>query len=65
MMKKTLAALMKKIANTVAAAAVATLRTVLSVKKVLRRLISLAKIVETLVLCGDLYKYVNSWGCDI
>jgi hypothetical protein len=35
------------------------------VKKVLRRLISLAKIVETLVLCGDLYKYVNSWGCDI
>jgi hypothetical protein len=63
-MKKTLAAL-KKIANTAATAAavVVTLRKVLSTKKILRRLIPLARIAEKLALCGDLCKYVNLLGC--
>jgi hypothetical protein len=52
MMKKTLAALKKKIANTAATAAavVATLTRVLSMKKVLRRLISPVEIAEQLAL---------------
>jgi hypothetical protein len=50
MIKKTLAVLKKKIANTavIVAAAVATLRRVLSMKNVLRRLISPAEIAENL-----------------
>jgi hypothetical protein len=52
MMKKTLAALKKKIANMAAttAAVVATLTRVLSMKKVLRRLISPVEIAEQLAL---------------
>jgi hypothetical protein len=47
------------------AAAAATLKKTLNVKKILRRLTLPADIAETLALCDDLYKYVNSWGCDI
>jgi hypothetical protein len=43
----------------------ATLKKILNMKKVLQKLTSPAEIAETLALCGDLYKYVNSWGCDI
>jgi hypothetical protein len=52
MMKKMLVALKKKIANTAATvvAVVAMLMRVLSMKKVLRRLISPAKIAEQLAL---------------
>jgi hypothetical protein len=57
----------KVLAKTVVTAAIATatLKKVLNKRKVLQRLISPAEISETLALCGDLYKYVNSWGCDI
>jgi hypothetical protein len=48
-----------------AAAAAATLKKILNMKKILRRLTSPADIAETFALCGDLYKYVNLWGCDI
>jgi hypothetical protein len=48
-----------------AAAAAATLKKTLNVKKILRRLTLPADIAETFALSGDLYKYVNSWGCDI
>jgi hypothetical protein len=48
-----------------AAAAAATLKKILNMKKILRRLTSRADIAETFALCGDLYKYVNLWGCDI
>jgi predicted component of type VI protein secretion system len=47
-----------------AAAAVATLKKLMNMRKVLRRLISPAEIAEKLAFWGDLYKYVNSWGCD-
>jgi hypothetical protein len=50
-----------KMVATVATAA-AMLKKILNMRKVLQRLTSLA---EILALCGDLYKYVNSWGCDI
>jgi hypothetical protein len=49
----------------IAAAVAATLKKILNMRKVLQRLTSPAKIAETLALCGDLYKYVNSWACDI
>jgi hypothetical protein len=48
-----------------AAAVAATLKKILNMRKVLQRLTSPAEIAETLALCGDLYKYVNSWACDI
>jgi hypothetical protein len=48
-----------------AAAAAATLKETLNMKNILQRLTLPADIAETLALCGDLYKYVNSWGCDI
>jgi hypothetical protein len=50
---------------TAAAAAAAMLKKILNMRKVLQRLTSPADIAKTLALCGDLYKYVNSWGCDI
>jgi hypothetical protein len=43
----------------------ATLKKILNMKKVVQKLTSPAEIAEILDLCGDLYKYVNSWGCDI
>jgi hypothetical protein len=49
----------------VATAAASTLKKILNMKKILQRLTSPADIAETLALCGDLYKYVNSRGCDI
>jgi hypothetical protein len=55
--------LAKMMATTAAAAA--TLKETLNMKNILRRLTLPADIAETLALCGDLYKYVNSWGCDI
>jgi hypothetical protein len=41
------------------------LKKILIMRKIPQRLTSPAEIAETLALCGDLYKYVNSWGCDI
>jgi hypothetical protein len=41
------------------------LKKILNMRKVPQRLTSPAEIAETLALCGDLYKYVNAWGCDI
>jgi hypothetical protein len=55
----------KVLAKMVATAATATLKKILNMRKVLQRLTSSAEIAKTLALCGDLYKYVNSWGCDI
>jgi hypothetical protein len=55
--------LAKMVATAVAAAA--TLKKIPNMRKVLQRLTSPAEIAETLALCGDLYKYVNSWGYDI
>jgi hypothetical protein len=48
-----------------AVAATAMLKKIPNMKKILRRFTSLADIAETFALCGDLYKYVNLWGCDI
>jgi hypothetical protein len=53
----------KMVATTAVVAA--TLKKILNMRKVLQRLTSPAEIAETLSLCGDLYNYVNSWGCDI
>jgi hypothetical protein len=55
----------KVLAKMVVTAATATLKKILNMRKVLQRLTSSAEIAKTLALCGDLYKYVNSWGCDI
>jgi hypothetical protein len=55
----------KVLAKMVATAAASTLKKILNMKKILQRLTSPADIAETLALCGDLYKYVNSRGCDI
>jgi hypothetical protein len=48
-----------------AAAVAATLKIILIMRKIPQRLTSLAEIAETLALFNDLYKYVNSWGCNI
>jgi hypothetical protein len=48
-----------------AAAVAVMLKKILIKRKIPQRLTSPAEIAETLALCGDLYKYVNSWGCDI
>jgi hypothetical protein len=48
-----------------AAAVAVMLKKILIMRKIPQRLTSPAEIAETLALCGDLYKYVNSWGCDI
>jgi hypothetical protein len=53
-----------KVLATAVAAAV-TLKKILNTKKILRRSISSTDIAKTLALCGDLYKYVKSNGCDI
>jgi hypothetical protein len=53
-----------KVLATAVAAAV-TLKKILDMKKILRRLTSPDDISETFALCGDLYKFVNLWGCDI
>jgi hypothetical protein len=50
---------------TTAAATAAMPKKPLNMKKILRRLILPADIAETLALCGDLYKHVNSLGCAI
>jgi hypothetical protein len=46
-------------------AAAATLKKILNTKKILRRLTSPVDIAETLAPCGDLYKYVKSYGYDV
>jgi hypothetical protein len=48
-----------------AAAVAATLKIILIMRKIPQRLTSPTEIAETLALCNDLYKYVNSWGCNI
>jgi hypothetical protein len=48
-----------------AAAVAATPKKILNMRKIPQRLTSPDEIAETLSLCGDLYKYVNLWGCDI
>jgi hypothetical protein len=55
------------LAKTVATTAVvaATMKKILNMRKVPQRLTSLAETAEALALCGDLYKDVNLWGCDI
>jgi L-lactate permease len=42
-----------------AAAATATLKKIMDMKKILRRSTLPANIAETFALCGDLYKFVN------
>jgi hypothetical protein len=53
----------RKIPAKMMATAAATLKKTLNMKRILRRLIILADIAETLALCGDLCKHVNSRGC--
>jgi hypothetical protein len=54
----------KVLAKMVATTAVVAATKILNMKKILQRLTSPADIAETLALSGNLYKYVNSWGCD-
>jgi hypothetical protein len=51
-----------KMMTTAEAAAAATPKKPLNMKKIPRRLILPADIAETLALCGDLYEHVNSMG---
>jgi hypothetical protein len=67
MMMRALTQMGRILAKTVATTAVvaATMKKILNMRKVPQRLTSLAETAEALALCGDLYKYVNLWGCDI
>jgi hypothetical protein len=67
MMMRALTQMGRILAKTVATTAVvaATMKKILNMRKVPQRLTSLAETAEALALCGDLYKDVNLWGCDI
>jgi hypothetical protein len=67
MMMRALTQMGRILAKTVATTAVvaATIKKILNMRKVPQRLTSLAETAEALALCGDLYKDVNLWGCDI